>query len=85
LDGKAQGVTGGGNSVAERVRVKIKGFVVRPKDPDNHAGGCKALIDQLRYAGLLEGDEPWRIVLETDQEKVAHYSEERTEITIIYP
>jgi hypothetical protein len=68
-----------------RVTVRFIGYRVRPLDPDNFAGGCKALIDGLRYAHLIEGDEPWRINLETRQEKVARRTEERTIIEIELP
>ena len=70
---------------SERVIVRFIGFRCRPLDPDNFAGGCKDLLDSLRHAGLLHGDEPWRIDFQTRQEKVAHRSEERTVIELEYP
>jgi hypothetical protein len=69
----------------DRVVVCFKGYRVRPLDPDNFAGGCKGLLDGLRHAHLIRGDEPWRIVFQTEQERVQTFSEERTEITIDYP
>jgi hypothetical protein len=66
----------------QRVTVRFIGYRVRPVDPDNFAGGTKDLLDGLRHAGLIPGDEPWRIIFETSQEKVAHYSQERTLIEI---
>ncbi len=66
-----------------RVRVRFTGHRVRPLDPDNFAGSCKDLLDGLRHAGLLEGDEPWRIIFETAQEKVKSYAEEKTVIELI--
>lgn len=69
----------------ERVIVRFTGFRVRPLDPDNFAGSVKDLLDGLRHALLISGDEPWRIRLETEQERVKSFSQERTEIEIIYP
>lgn len=66
-----------------RITVRLTGYRVRPLDPDNFAGGCKDIIDGLRHAQLIPGDEPWRIRLETDQEKVRRYSEEKTVVEII--
>ena len=65
-----------------RVTVRFIGYRSRPLDPDNFAGGCKDLLDGLRHAGLIPGDEPWRINFETRQEKVAHASEEKTVIEL---
>ena len=73
-EGKAQGVP--------RIAVRFVGRRVKPLDPDNFAGSVKDLLDGLRHAGLIPGDEPWRIRLETEQVKVAHFHEEATEITI---
>jgi hypothetical protein len=67
-----------------RVTVRFVGYRVRPLDPDNFAGGCKDLLDGLRHAGLISGDEPWRINFETRQEEVAHRCEEKTVIEIGY-
>lgn len=69
----------------DRVVVSFKGFRVRPLDPDNFAGSIKGLLDGLRHAHLIRGDEPWRIRLQTEQVKVKSFAEERTEIEIIYP
>jgi hypothetical protein len=69
----------------DRIILRYTGFRCRPLDPDNFAGGTKATTDCLRELGLLRGDEPWRIRLETEQVKVAHRVDERTEIEIIYP
>ena len=68
-----------------RVRVRFTGYRVRPLDPDNFAGSTKDLLDGLRHAGLIPGDEPWRIIFETAQEKVKTYAEERTVIEIEIP
>ena len=65
-----------------RIVVRFTGRRVRPLDPDNFAGSVKDLLDGCRHAGLIPGDEPWRIRLETEQEKVAHFSEEETIIEI---
>jgi hypothetical protein len=65
-----------------RTRVRIVGHRVRPLDPDNFAGSVKDLLDGLRHAGLLEGDEPWRIILETEQVKVRRLNAQKTVIEI---
>jgi hypothetical protein len=68
----------------DRIKVRFVGCRVRPLDPDNFAGSVKDLLDGLRHAGLISGDEPWKIILETEQVKVDHFSEELTFITIYY-
>lgn len=68
-----------------RAIVRFTGYRVRPLDPDNFAGSVKDLLDGLRHAGYVSGDEPWKIILQTDQVKVKSYKEERTVIEIIIP
>jgi hypothetical protein len=63
-------------------RVRFTGFRVRPLDPDNFAGSVKDLLDGLRHAHLIAGDEPWRLRLETEQVKVGSFKEECTVIEI---
>ena len=65
-----------------RVTVRFVGYRVRPLDPDNFAGSVKDLLDGLRHAGLIPGDEPWRIRLETEQVRVATFGEEGTVIEL---
>ncbi len=65
-----------------RARVRFVGCRVRPLDPDNFAGSVKDLLDGLVHAQIIEGDEPWRIILETTQRKVATFAEEKTLIEI---
>lgn len=72
----------GKEEVLGRVRVRFTGYRVRPLDPDNFAGSCKDSLDFLRHCGLIDGDEPWKIIFETEQVKVRHFSEERTEIEV---
>ncbi len=71
-------------SRVRRVRVRFIGYRVRPLDPDNFAGSCKDLLDGLRHAQLIHGDEPWRIDFQTAQEKVKSYATEKTVIEITY-
>ena len=66
----------------KRSFVRITRFSCRPLDCDNYAGGCKPLIDQLRYAKLIKDDDPESVQIEFIQVKVAHKTEERTEIEI---
>ncbi len=75
---------GKANSIP-RIIVRFTGFRVRPLDPDNFAGSVKDLLDGLRHSGLIPGDEPWNIRLETEQIKVRHFKDEKTEIEIIRP
>jgi hypothetical protein len=65
-----------------RTAVRFTGYRVRPLDPDNFAASCKDLLDGLRHAQLIPGDEPWRITFETTQVQVHSYSRERTVIEI---
>ena len=66
-----------------RVTVRFIGYRVQTLDPDNFAGSCKDLLDGLRHSGLIPGDEAWRIKLETEQERVGHYVDERTVIELL--
>tara|TARA_R110000868_G_scaffold116619_2_gene310237 strand:+ start:357 stop:866 length:510 start_codon:yes stop_codon:yes gene_type:complete len=75
--GKAQG-TG-------RVALRFELRRVHLLDPCAKYGSCKALIDGLRYAGLIHNDREEDITLEVIQEKVAHYEDEETLIQITYP
>ena len=69
----------------ERIRVSFTGYRVRPIDPDGFAGSTKDLLDGIRRADLIP-DDSWRhIKLETQQEKVKTYAEERTEVEIEIP
>lgn len=68
-----------------RARVRFTGYRVRPLDPDNFAGSVKDLLDGCRHAGLIVGDEPWNIILETDQVCVRAYAQEKTVIEITIP
>lgn len=77
VQGKATGI--------HRITVRFTGYRVRPLDPDNFAGSVKDLLDGLRHAGIIHGDEWWRIRLETEQVKVSHYKEEETVIEIVLP
>ncbi len=66
----------------DRITVRFIGSRVKPLDPDNFAGSIKNLLDGLRHANIISGDENWRIKLETEQTKVAHYADEKTVIEI---
>lgn len=52
-------------------------------DADNFAGGCKPLIDQLRYAKLIEDDDPETVEIIFRQVKVRTKAEEMTQVEII--
>ena len=55
---------------------------VRLLDPCAKYGSCKALIDGLRYAGIIYNDREEDITLEVVQEKIAHFKDEETLIEI---
>lgn len=76
------GTVSGEEKSMERVVVRFTGHRVRPLDPDNFAASTKDLLDGLRHAGLIFGDEPWRISLQTEQVKVRAFKDERTVIEI---
>ena len=65
-----------------RTTLIITRHAVRLLDADNYAGGCKPLIDQLRYAKLIEDDDPETIEITFRQVKVATKAEEMTTIEI---
>ena len=66
----------------KRSFVRITRYSCRPLDCDNYAGGCKPIIDQLRYAKLIRDDDPESVQIEFIQVKVPKKAEERTEIEI---
>jgi hypothetical protein len=51
-------------------------------DADNFAGGCKPLIDQLRYAKLIPDDDPETVEILFRQIKVKTKAEEMTQVEI---
>ena len=69
----------------ERVVVRITRHACRLLDADNFAGGCKPLIDQLRYAALIPDDDPQSVELQFRQEKVAKKHLESVTVEITYP
>lgn len=68
-----------------RTHIIITRYSCRPLDIDNFAGGCKPIIDELRYAKLIAEDNPETIDVEFKQIKVKTKLEQRTEIEISYP
>ena len=66
-----------------RVHIRFVSVRKRLLDPDNICE--KWTLDCLRYIGVIRGDEPDKITLETSQRKAAKGEAERTEITITYP
>lgn len=67
---------------SRRTHIRITRYSCRPLDCDNYAGGCKPIIDQLRYAKLIKDDSPEDIEVEFKQVKVKTKTNERTEIEI---
>jgi hypothetical protein len=68
---------------AKRIKVVVCRRGSRLIDCDNLAGGCKAIIDALRYEGLLADDNPESVDLEFRQEKVKR-GDMGTEITLTF-
>ena len=68
-----------------RVVVCITRYACRLLDADNFAGGCKPLIDQLRYAALIPDDDPASVELQFRQEKVAKKNLEAVTVEITHP
>lgn len=54
----------------ERIVLRIVRKAPRLLDADNFAGGCKPLIDQVRYAGLIPDDSPDKVEIVFTQQKV---------------
>lgn len=57
-------------STPGRVKVTIIRHGIALLDFDNGAGGCKALVDALRYEGLIVNDDPGSIEFVFTQKKV---------------
>ena len=53
-----------------RITLRITRRASRLLDTDNFAGGCKPIIDQCRYAGLIPDDDPASVEIVFRQEKV---------------
>lgn len=68
----------------KRTYVCITAFTVRPRDQDNLAGGCKALIDALRKINLILDDDPYSMELTVKQRHVDHFNQEKTLLEIDY-
>jgi hypothetical protein len=66
LDAAQQGEEKG----QERIVLRIVRKSTRLLDADNLAGGCKPLIDQVRYAGLIPDDSPDKVEITFTQQKV---------------
>jgi len=60
----------------------ITRYSTKTLDVDNLAGGCKPLIDQIRYAKLIPDDNPESVNITFSQVKVRTQAEQRTEVTI---
>lgn len=69
---------------AGRTIVCITRYGVRLLDTDNAYGGCKPLIDALRYAGHIRDDDPASIQLIVTQKKVKK-DQTGTSVIIIKP
>lgn len=54
----------------DRITLRITRRATRLLDADNFAGGCKPLIDQLRYAKLIPDDSPEKVEITFTQTKV---------------
>jgi hypothetical protein len=68
---------------AGRVHLRIVSIRKRLLDPDNLS--VKWLIDCLRYASIIRGDEPDKITLQVEQRKCGKGESEATQIYITLP
>ena len=66
-----------------RIHVSIESYRRRLLDPDNLAGGCKAILDCLRRCDAIPDDRPEDITLETSQQKVAKENACGTKIVLV--
>jgi hypothetical protein len=62
--------------------LSITRYSTKTLDVDNLAGGCKPLIDQIRYAHLIPDDNPESVNITFSQVKVKTQAEQRTEVRI---
>ena len=62
------------------VHIRFVSVRKRLLDPDNISE--KWVLDCLRFANIIRGDEPDKITLETTQRKAAKNEDEHTEVTI---
>ena len=60
----------------------VESFACFPFDADNLAGGCKAVIDALRYEGIIPQDDPDHLQLLIKSSKVHEKKHERLELTL---
>lgn len=65
-----------------RTIVRITRFACRSIDFDNGAGGCKALVDAMRYENLIKDDAPEFIDFQFRQVRVKTRKEQGTLIEI---
>jgi hypothetical protein len=70
-----------GSAEGPRYRVTITRYGAKLLDVDNGAGGCKPLLDAMRYEGLIPDDDPGSIDFVFRQQK-AKNKERRTEILL---
>jgi hypothetical protein len=70
-----------GGPSGPRYRVTITRYGAKLLDVDNGAGGCKPLLDAMRYEGLIPDDDPGSIDFVFRQQK-AKNKERRTEILL---
>ena len=66
----------------DRITLVITRSACSLLDADNYAGGCKPLIDQLRYAKLIADDDPETVEILFRQAKVKTKAEEMTQVEI---
>jgi hypothetical protein len=70
-----------GGPGSPRYRVTITRYGSKLLDIDNGAGGCKPLLDAIRYEGLIPDDDPGTIDFVFRQQKVKK-DQRRTKVLI---
>lgn len=68
-----------------RITLRYRLCRFRLLDYENFAGSTKDITDGLCRCGLLPGDDPSKVIIITEQQKVDHHSRECTEVEIEWP
>jgi hypothetical protein len=70
----------GRSPVGSKTCIVVVCYRIRLQDRDNSYGSAKALLDALRYAGVIQDDRERDIELDVAQVKVKRKADERTEL-----
>ena len=82
--GQLEGGVRGETESRPRVVVRIERRSIRMLDPDNLYGSCKAVLDCMRAAKLIDDDDSKSIALSVIQSKVKTRKEHETIVDLDY-